>query len=59
MLRVQACVEHRYAVIFEKEARGCYHVFCRSMPGRHTRSETIEEDVESIREAIGSTWKVQ
>lgn len=33
---------HRFTVIFEKEAEG-YHVFCPTLPGCHTQSETIEE----------------
>ncbi len=44
---------HRYTVIFEKEAEGGYHVFCPTLPGCHTQSETIEEGVANIREAIG------
>jgi predicted RNase H-like HicB family nuclease len=44
---------HRFTVIFEKEAEGGYHVFCPTFPGCHTQSETIEEGVENIREAIG------
>ena len=44
---------HRFTVIFEKEAEGGYHVFCPTLPGCHTQSETIEEGVENIREAIG------
>lgn len=43
---------HRLTVIFEKEAEGGYHIFCPTLPGRHTQSETVEEGVESIREAI-------
>ncbi len=43
----------RYTVIFEKEAEGGYHVFCPTLPECHTQSETMEEDVENIREAIG------
>src|ERR1043166_5486928 len=43
---------HRFTVIFEKEAEGGYHVFCPTLPGCHSQSETIEEGVESIREAI-------
>ena len=54
-------MSHRYTVIFEKEEEGGYHVFCPTLPGCHTQSETIEEGVENIREAIGSTlrawWK--
>ncbi|PYU09925.1 MAG: type II toxin-antitoxin system HicB family antitoxin [Acidobacteria bacterium] len=43
---------HRYTAIFEKETEGGYHVFCPTLPGCHTQSETIEEGVENIREAI-------
>ena len=43
---------HRFTVIFEKEAEGGYHVFCPTLPGCHSQSETIEEGVENIREAI-------
>lgn len=46
-------MSHRYTVIFEKEAEGGYHVFCPILPGCHTQSETIEEGVRNIREAIG------
>jgi hypothetical protein len=40
---------HRFTVIFEKEAA--------TLSGCHTQSETIEEGVENIREASGSTSK--
>jgi predicted RNase H-like HicB family nuclease len=43
---------HRFTVIFEKEAEGGYHVFCPTLPGCHTQSETIDEGVVNIREAI-------
>jgi len=43
---------HRFTVIFEKEAEGGYHVFCPTLPGCHTQSETVEEGVENIRQAI-------
>lgn len=49
----RVAMAHRYTVIFEKEDEGGYHVFCPTLPGCHTQSETIEEGVESIREAIG------
>lgn len=42
----------RYTVIFEKEEEGGYHVFCPALPGCHTQSETVEEGVRNIREAI-------
>lgn len=43
---------HRFTVIFEKEEAGGYHVFCPVLPGCHTQSETIEEGIQNIREAI-------
>ena len=42
----------RYTVILEKEDEGGYHVFCPVLPGCHTQSETIEEGIQNIREAI-------
>jgi len=42
----------RYTVIFEKEQEGGYHVFCPTLPGCHTQSETIEEGIVNIREAM-------
>jgi predicted RNase H-like HicB family nuclease len=39
-------------VIFEKEQEGGYHVFCPTLPGCHTQSETVEEGLKNIREAI-------
>ena len=42
----------RYTVILEKEDDGCYHVFCPVLPGCHTQSETIEEGIANVREAI-------
>jgi predicted RNase H-like HicB family nuclease len=45
---------HSYTVIFEKEQEGGgYHVFCPTLPGCHTQSETVDEGVANIREAIG------
>ena len=41
-----------FTVIFEKEEEGGYHVFCPTLPGCHTASDTIEEGVRNIREAI-------
>jgi len=41
-----------YCDLRERSGRG-YHVFCPTLPGCHTQSETIEEGVENIREAIG------
>jgi predicted RNase H-like HicB family nuclease len=43
---------HRFTVIFEKENEGGYHVFCPALPGCHTQSETVEEGIVNIREAI-------
>jgi predicted RNase H-like HicB family nuclease len=43
---------HRFTVIFEKEDEGGYHVFCPTLPGCHTQSETVEEGIPLIREAI-------
>lgn len=43
---------HRFTVIFEKEDEGGYHVFCPTLPGCHTQSETIDQGVERIREAV-------
>ncbi len=43
---------HRFTVIFEKENDGGYHVFCPALPGCHTQSETLEEGIFNIREAI-------
>jgi len=45
-------MSHRFTVIFEKEDEGGYHVFYPTLPGCHTQSETIEEGVKNIREAI-------
>ena len=44
---------YRFTVIFEKEDEGGYHVFCPTLPGCHTQSESIEEGIQNIREAIG------
>jgi predicted RNase H-like HicB family nuclease len=43
---------HRFTVIFEKEDQGGYHVFCPTLAGCHTQSETIEEGEKNIRVAI-------
>jgi len=43
---------HRFTVIFEKENDGGYHVFRPTLPGCHTQSETLEEGISNIREAI-------
>ncbi len=43
---------HRFTVIFEKEDEGGYDVFCPTLPGCHTQSETVEEGIDNIREAI-------
>ena len=45
-------MNHRFTVIFEKEGEGGYHVFCPTLPGCHTQSETIDEGIDNIREAI-------
>jgi predicted RNase H-like HicB family nuclease len=45
-------MKRRFTVIFEREEEGGYHVFCPVLPGCHSQSETIEEGVENIREAI-------
>jgi len=42
----------RFTVIFEREEEGGYHVFCPVLPGCHSQSETVEEGVANIREAI-------
>ena len=42
----------RFTVIFEKEDEGGYHVFCPTLPGCHTQSESIEDGMRNIREAI-------
>ncbi len=44
--------KHRFTVIFEKEDEGGYHVFCPTLPGCHTQSETIQEGTANIREAL-------
>ena len=41
-----------FTVIFEKEEEGEYHVFCPALPGCHTQSDTIDEGIRNIREAI-------
>jgi predicted RNase H-like HicB family nuclease len=51
-LRDGGRMAHRFTVIFEKEQDGAYHVFCPTLPGCHTQSETIDEGIENIREAI-------
>jgi hypothetical protein len=43
---------HRYTVIFEKEEEGGYHVFCPTLPGCHTQSDTIEEGIQNIVPAL-------
>lgn len=43
---------HNFTVIFEKEDGGGYHVFCPTLPGCHTQSETVEEGIANIREAM-------
>ena len=51
-LRGNGPVKHRFTVVFEKEEEGGYHVFCPTLPGCHTQSETIEEGIQNIQEAI-------
>ena len=41
-----------FTVIFEKEDEGGYHIFCPVLPGCHTQSETVEQGIQDIREAI-------
>jgi predicted RNase H-like HicB family nuclease len=48
----QHSATHRFTVIFEKEDEGGYHVFCPTLPGCHTQSESVEEGIPRIREAI-------
>jgi predicted RNase H-like HicB family nuclease len=43
---------HHFTAILRKEEEGGYHVFWPALPGCHTQSETIEEGVKNIREAI-------
>ena len=43
---------YRFTVIFEKENGGGYQVFCPTLPGCHTQSETVEEGISNIRQAI-------
>jgi len=45
-------MNHRFTVIFEKEDQGGYHVFCPALPGCHTQSESVEEGLRNIREAM-------
>lgn len=45
-------MSHRFTVIFEKEDEGGYHVFCPTLPGCHTQSETIDEGIQNIRDVI-------
>ena len=42
---------NRFPVIFEKE-KGGYHVFCPTLAGCYTQTESIEEGTKNIREAI-------
>jgi predicted RNase H-like HicB family nuclease len=48
----RSVMAHRFTVIFEKEQEGGYHVFCPTLPGCHTQSETIDEGMQNVREAI-------
>jgi predicted RNase H-like HicB family nuclease len=45
-------MSRRITVIFEKEEEGGYHVFCPVLSGCHTQSETIDEGIQNIGEAI-------
>jgi len=45
-------MNHRFTVIFEKEDQGGYRVFCPALPGCHTQSESVEEGLRNIREAM-------
>ncbi|MGH9792602.1 MAG: type II toxin-antitoxin system HicB family antitoxin [Candidatus Acidiferrales bacterium] len=45
-------MSRRYTVILEKEEEGGYHVFCPALPGCHSQSQTIDEGMQNIREAI-------
>lgn len=45
-------IKKRFTVVFERENEGGFHVFCPSLPGCHTQSETVEEGLRDIREAI-------
>jgi predicted RNase H-like HicB family nuclease len=45
-------MSHSFTVIFETEDEGGYHVFCPTLPGCYTQSETVDEGMRNIREAI-------
>lgn len=45
-------MSRRYTVILEKEEEGGCHVFCPALPGCHSQSQTIDEGMQNIREAI-------
>ena len=49
---LHSATTHLFTVIFEKEDDGGYHVFCPTLPGCHTQSETVEEGISNMREAI-------
>jgi predicted RNase H-like HicB family nuclease len=51
-VKQQHSIKHRFTVILEKEDEGGYHIFCPTLPGCHTQSETVEEGISNIREAI-------
>jgi predicted RNase H-like HicB family nuclease len=42
-----------YTVILEREADGGFHAFVPALRGCHSQGDTLEETVESVREAIG------
>jgi predicted RNase H-like HicB family nuclease len=45
-------MKRRYTVILEKEADGGYHVFCPALPGCHSEGDSLDDAMETIREAI-------
>ena len=47
-------MSHHFTVIFEKEDEGGYHVFCPTLPGCHTQSETIP--VRHLRRLVSSAF---
>ncbi len=45
---------HTYAVIFNREQEGGYHVYCPALVGCHSEGETFEEALYNIQEAISA-----
>lgn len=43
---------HHYTVVFEREPDGGYHAFYPALKGCHSQSDTYEETVINIKEAI-------